>query len=308
MLSLHDNFIANMYGPYFLALYAVVTFAVIILGWLAVKFADTTRFAAIPEVPQQPDPYAIAYLRGGDQEVIRLAVFNLLQRGYLTTDAKSFLKIPTGTNIEQSPTAPSSKDLSRIEKAVFDFAVNSRKPKEFFETGFVSVIKLFTGEYEIALAQQRLIASDRMRAVAKWILLIGIAVIIGLGGYKLFVAVSRGRHNVGFLIVIGIAGAIFHGFASRPRRISALGKRYIERLKSTFGSTQSKLAYAVTDPNDATAGLAVSIFGLAALGSTPMSDVKDLFRRSSSSHSGSSCGSGCGGGCGGGGCGGCGGG
>ena len=36
----------------------------------------------------------------------------------------------------------------------------------------------------------------------------GTAIIIGLGGYKIFVALSKGRSNVGFLVIMGILGII----------------------------------------------------------------------------------------------------
>lgn len=306
-----DNFIANMYGPNFLALYFVVTIAVIVGGWLAVPLFDPTRNEPVIDLPEKPDPYEIAYLRGSDQEVIRVVVFNLLQRGYLTTDSKSFLNISKKRKVVQSPTAPSAKTLNRIEKAVFDFASGSRKPEQFFESRLVSVISLLTAEFKIELTNRRLILADRARAYATTVVVAGMGIIVGLGGYKLIVAISRSKHNVGFLIMIGIAGAIVHAIASRPRRVSNLGNRYIERLKIAFSNTKSTLAVAVTDPMDMSATMAVSVFGLAALGSTPMSDMKDMFSRSKSGSgsSMSSCGAGCGGGgCGGGGCGGCGGG
>ncbi len=52
--------------------------------------------------------------------------------------------------------------------------------------------------------------------------LAGAAVIVGLGGYKLAVALAKGRHNVGFLIMMGLV-ALCILFAIRPTAFSGKG-------------------------------------------------------------------------------------
>ena len=315
MDGMQNNFIANMHGPEFLAFYGIVSLAVIVIGWLMINSADRTRGADVPELPDKPDPYAIAYLRGGAREVIRLAVFNLIRRGYFTTDFASSSRATDERRIQQSPSAPSLKELTRIERAVHDFAGGESRPKKFFDDQLVSVIELLSAETKQNLLEQRLLRSGRARTMAIGVMFLGTSAILGLGGYKLVVALSRGKYNVGLLITIGIAAAVLHAVVTRPRRISNLGRRYLKRLQSAFKNTKSKLARAVIDPADATPAIAVGLFGLVALGSTSMSDVNTMFRRSSNQSSffscascGASCGSSCGGGgCGGGGCGGCGG-
>src|SRR3712207_6649261 len=83
MSWLIHNPIGDMYGPHFLLLYGIVIIATLVACKLASIWAE--RSMALPPllIPSQPDPYEIAYLRGGTNEVTRLAIFDLLQRGYL---------------------------------------------------------------------------------------------------------------------------------------------------------------------------------------------------------------------------------
>ena len=45
---------------------------------------------------------------------------------------------------------------------------------------------------------------DDVVRTCRWIRFIGAFIIAGLGGYKLMVAISKGHHNVMFLILMGI--------------------------------------------------------------------------------------------------------
>src|SRR5689334_16356723 len=77
------NPIADLPGPAFLALYGAAIAAAIAGVVAAIRRADPTSAFDPPEVPAHPDPYEVAYLRGGANEVIRTAVFSLVQQGSL---------------------------------------------------------------------------------------------------------------------------------------------------------------------------------------------------------------------------------
>ena len=63
------NVVADLYGPYFLLFYATVIVALIVACCRSVRSVDQTRDLDPPEVPAKLDPYEIAYLRGGENEV-----------------------------------------------------------------------------------------------------------------------------------------------------------------------------------------------------------------------------------------------
>lgn len=78
------EFIRAMSPPAFFLLYATaVVVGVVASGRYAVRRADRTD--TLPQLPVSPapDPYEVAYLRGGKAEVARLAVLALMQVGSL---------------------------------------------------------------------------------------------------------------------------------------------------------------------------------------------------------------------------------
>jgi uncharacterized protein (TIGR04222 family) len=93
-MDILHNPLAEMYGPDFLRLYGVVIAITLGVCWLMVSVADKTKSLSLPLIPANPNPYEIAYLQGGENQVAQLTVFNLIERGLLQVDKK---------NIERSP-------------------------------------------------------------------------------------------------------------------------------------------------------------------------------------------------------------
>src|SRR5215468_7775683 len=65
------NAIADMYGPTFLLVYGAIALVVIVVAFGLVRSCDKTGLRPPPPVPGIFNPYEIAYLRGGKNEVIR---------------------------------------------------------------------------------------------------------------------------------------------------------------------------------------------------------------------------------------------
>ena len=90
--------------------------AVIVACSISVRSIDRTRGLELPLIPQKLDPYEIAYLRGGQNEVARVAIASLVQRGVLKITEK-------GSWNAKSPTIDlgrwsETKDLTPIEACV----------------------------------------------------------------------------------------------------------------------------------------------------------------------------------------------
>jgi hypothetical protein len=78
-----DNPLAMMEGIYFLILYAfVIFFSVIGLGYFKDRI-DRSDMLPTPAIPPNPDPFETAYLRGGENELVRTLVFALRQRALI---------------------------------------------------------------------------------------------------------------------------------------------------------------------------------------------------------------------------------
>ena len=71
-MSLTNNFIANMPGPVFLLFYAIVVIITCMLAVIYKRHIQPKVDTNLIKVPNTPDPYEIAYLRGGHKEVLRL--------------------------------------------------------------------------------------------------------------------------------------------------------------------------------------------------------------------------------------------
>jgi uncharacterized protein (TIGR04222 family) len=159
-----------------------------------------------------------------------------------------------------------------------------------------------------------LLLPSEARTYRATILFFGLTIILGLGGYKFFVALAKGRYNVGYLVAMVILStvALLLTTHSLLPRASKRGREYLKKLRHAFEQFKSRLgAYRAPEANEDLLMLA-SIFGIGVLAGTSYGFYPKMFRRAESSGSGgcgSSCGSSCGSGCGGGGgCGGCGGG
>jgi uncharacterized protein (TIGR04222 family) len=187
--------------------------------------------------------------------------------------------------------------------------------------------------YEAALFEKNFMAPNEMKEAAARVFWIGAALILGLGGYKFWVALMKGHSNVVFLFMLGLCGVVCLAIVCMALlpRISRLGKAYLASLKTVYGGLKSQVHVrgdldlaediaakrgkdeAVKATSDSL--LLVGIFGISALGGTSLSALKTMFAQGASSgggcgFGGGGCGGGgggCGGGCGGGGCGGCGG-
>src|SRR5687767_12547872 len=123
---LAHNPIADMRGPDFLRLYAaVIVFTLLGCAWLF-RLRDPTRLMSAPSVPPELDPYEVAYLRGGENEVIRLVILDLIQRGYLQREVAS-------DYICRSGRAPDARHLGNLERAVFSWFHSSRTAEEIFK-------------------------------------------------------------------------------------------------------------------------------------------------------------------------------
>lgn len=192
------SLIANMYGPNFLVLYGAVIFITLaVSGWLV---QDPTKNQPLPLIPTTPDPYEIAYLHSQETGVVKVAVIDLIQRGYL--------EIIDGVLIKQAKNYPDLDELTPMQREVFDWFSTSRTATEMvFLRSLTEHIQPHCS-YQQQLQSEQLLNSDEFKARKSLTGLIGTLIILGLGSFKLLVALTKGRHNVGFLILMGICSLV----------------------------------------------------------------------------------------------------
>ncbi len=305
-----DNPISLMYGPYFLAFYA----GTIAIVGTAVNWIIKGNSQATAVIPTHPDLYEIAYLRDGETAVIKLACWQLLQRGLLKAD-KHHLESVIDDGVDIS-------NLSKIEQTVYDYLSTPRTATALIHNLSLKnkIASLCKSDRDSLIERGYLNSNTKQYFVGG----AGAFIILSLGSYKMISALSRGHHNILLLLIMAIAATFWLGIISCPlyNRLTAKGNKYLANLKSTFGDLSRELKSPPTEP-DYNTSLLVALKDLEGIKKTtiePYQSAIDLFVTKrisrnwvstsssygcSSSSCSSSCGSSCGGGCGG--CGGCGG-
>ena len=303
------NPIADMPGPHFLLLYGGVIVAVVVEAVWATRRNDRTGDLEPRPIPSKIDPHEIAFLRGGESELTRLIVFDLLRRGYLRLEdqKRGWFGVKRPQKIEQSPDAPSEDGLTVPESKVYQYFAVPRLPQELFQPGGL-VSRLKFEPLEKALQADELLSPPGRYMTAKRVWISQAFVIVTLFGYKLAVALAKGRSNVVFMVLLMFFGLAALGVACIVPRLTRRGKDYLKQLQLAFADVKDRVALASekSPASDPALLLAPALFGIMVLSGTPYDYVNTLFKVGASGGAGG-CGGGCGGGGCGGGCGGCGG-
>lgn len=322
------NPIADMYGPHFLILYSIVIVITLLACYWRMRVNDPTQQLPPLPIPANPDPYEVAYLRGGENEVSRLVIFNLIEQGYLYIHERKGYLQSHEKKLEQVQDHPDPRQLAPIERKVFsylsgkvsigsaitglEYSASLNTAGKIFNSPLPAHVKDDCAVYEQRLQNERLLNTDEMKGIGLRVGIDGAIPILFLGGYKLIVALEKGHRNVLFLIGMGIISLIFLGAICKPHRLSYRGQDYLNRLQKAFELMKANATgwyYPYQTTYNSTSGVAdsvsllllMAIHGIGILAGTEYYEFIEMFAASKSG------GGGCGGGCGGGGCGGCGG-
>jgi uncharacterized protein (TIGR04222 family) len=299
----------DLYGPEFLVFYLAVGTVINILVRSAIRLkeggGDLAETRLQFESAKLTDPYEIAYLRGGPNEAVRVASVSLIDRGLLTVEGDNDNRLKTKDN--------RSVDLANkaIEKWVLLKCLTSQRASDlFFDPTLADACKA----YEDKLEHHGLLPNPDQIMARRMIVGLGLLILIGLAVTKILVALSRGRHNIIFLIILCVLFSYFVAKASRKRR-TRNGDRFISDLKSLFSSLRTRGKFMKAGGATNELALLTAVFGLSAASSDAFPYIKKVYAKSTALTSTSSCGTSCGaygygtscsggGGCGGGGCGG----
>jgi uncharacterized protein (TIGR04222 family) len=289
-------------GPEFLVFYlvlgAVVTAAIVLLRRRSETAAETT-------VPLT-DYLKIAYLRGGADEALRVAAVALMDRG--------LVEVVDGSHLQAKPANPPA-GLQRTEQRLLESCkIPTRASAIADDTSLQITVR---AECEGQLVRAGLLPDNNVKADRQWLLFGGASVLVVVALVKILVALSRGRTNIGFLIIVALVFAYVLFRAASPFRTQA-GEAMLADLRQLFRALRSRPSSLSAPSGTNELALLAAVFGIGALPSGRGYVAEKLFRKpqkassascgSGGSSCGSSCGGGgssCGGGCGGG-CGGCG--
>jgi len=302
MDALTNNALVDMQGPTFLAFYAVVSAITLVALNLLLRIDSTGDRP--PPVPTRPDPYEIAYLRGGVGAVIQLAAYALKCREMIEMQAGGRIARVSGL---ADPTNP-------IETRVLDeVGLGETASGLLSSRALRASLEGKCETFRQRLERQDLIATGSPRARAYALTALTGAALVALAAWKIVVAEGRHHHNVGFLFAEAAAVVVLLvvsvQIATRSPA-SQRGRAYLNRLKAAYSGHATALASSTSRFDPVASGLAlaaVGALGFSALrGTSDEAFAREFTKNSGSGGDGGSCSSG--GGDGGGGCGGCGGG
>lgn len=287
-------------GPQFLLFYLALAAAIVIV--LVVRHRRSGRDGKPAKVNDlATDPYRIAYLRGGANETARVAIFNLVDRGILEFDHQRVRTL----KIKGDAVAALRRPLDRA------LVAEAHDPVDVKRLSLTEPVRKAAEAYAPELAAQGLVMSDAEQRERRNFVLVALAVLVGVSFAKIAYALSHGRSNVAFLVILTIISCIVVLSLSMRHR-TGRGTEMLESVKTLLKRLRDDTGRLSSGGTTNEALLLASAFGLAALPAAAFPVVEQMFPRpqggggdAGSGSSGSSCSSSCGGG---GGCGGCGGG
>jgi hypothetical protein len=263
-----QNSVAAMDSEYLLLFYVIAIGAVILACYRSVRSADRTRHLEPPKIADRVDPYELAYLRGGETEVTRIAIKSLLERGLLqTTQSRDWSSTAVSIRKEiDRGREPEPGELSPIEACILKWTGFPATGRQVFQpdrTPHKTVSILFwlgaTGRhsyqpggvptliisscrhYQDNMAANELLAPPEMKRLGCWLWWIGSALILGLGGYLVAVALAKSEAIVAFIVcAMALIGMIALAFACLHfSRVSQRGRAYLEQLEFAYDRLRS---------------------------------------------------------------------
>jgi uncharacterized protein (TIGR04222 family) len=285
----------DLRGPEFLVFYLLLAGALLAAIPILRKRLEAGLLAG--PMPVLHDPYAIAYLRGGKNELLRVAVISLVDRGLLHAANDKIATTQVGQALQVR---------KRLEEDLLRYCIVVRKPEELFQSAAFDV---GIAEYQFVLEQHKLIADDEVRRLRKRLANGAGAILLVVSLAKIAIALSRGRTNIAFLAILTLFAIGLVWKAASPRH-TVRGKQFLAELQNLFQSLRLRASQIRPGGANADLALAAAVFGIDVLSYKDFSWAWRLHPPQGSSSGSSSCGSSgssCGGGGCGGGCGGCGG-
>jgi len=285
----------NLAGPPFLWFYGV--FGSLLLLAYRYYLGRLGPARPLPVLSQLTgDPYAIAYLRSGRDETVKLALVNLIDRGLLAVSGKT---------LQGSAKADGDALRRPLDRAILSRCTTLTTVGEALHDGRV---RAACDDYDRELRERGLLrsAGEQRRALTGAIAVV--ALLAGISTARVLQALSHDRHNVLFLIFLTVVGCVAAvQICARTR--TRLGRSALTDLRTLLRRLRERINRLAAGGATNEAVLFAAVFGIEALPAQAFPYLRTLFPRSGGTASGGDSGSdsgGDGGGCGSG-CGGCGG-
>lgn len=214
----------------------VISGLTLALGWLMSLVVDDTSQRELPSMQEDPEPYAIAYLRGGVTEVIQVIAFDLVQRDYarLVSEESVF---STDQWIVQAAEPPQTSFLSPLEKMVFDQLQQRVRLKDLLHLKQLQdAVEVRCEPFKAAYIKQGMLHGPQVAQRFALLRGLGLGAVVCVGGYRLLVTqepILLGGILLSALLMVLVSGA-------RHYRVTDLGQRYLHQLEHTYDDLRAR--------------------------------------------------------------------
>lgn len=274
-------------GGEFIVFYAVVGAAVLALAYALRPDRRTGDSGAAPIDPT--DPYAIAFLRAGANEALRIATLSLVDRGLLVVDDPNDDRLEPGL---RAGSDAREKVRRSIEKAIIDHFGKAQTSDSVFTMEADPALEQYrerlesSGLLSSAADRQARVTTKRLAWLALWL----------VAGARIVGALAAGRSNIEFLVVLA---ALFSWAVPRviDRPRTAGGDRALAELRALFSGLRDRVDQLTPGGVTNEMALTAAVYGVGTLPDLRFPFVRKLYRRATVGRSSAAaCGSGCGGG------------
>jgi uncharacterized protein (TIGR04222 family) len=270
------------------------------------RLTDDETIDVEQDVPEfQLDPFELAYLRGGSRELLKLYLFELIQKGYLiVTEKKRWF----GTDrwLVVAPDLPPLKELTEIGHDLLSWFSNPQTASNIFSHAFPEGLKAYCARYRTNLLERGILTGwlvPENKFSNYW-------PYIGFAGFGLLIFANHGGELnlpsfafVAYIVTMILFGLVLSWFFDI--RLTASGNQYLKRLENQFDHLRDQLKTARHGVSEPEHLIAIAVFGTGILAGSSYDAFAESLGDSKSGGYGIETGGGCDGNSGG--CGGCGG-
>jgi uncharacterized protein (TIGR04222 family) len=219
-------------GTGLVLLYLLCAAETLIVARRVLRASDRTSIQALPPVPGAPDPIEMAYLAGGENNVIRTVLYGLIHRGFVDLGADRRLRLGRA--------AAASGDVSELEAHVLVAVQSGLACKDIFANAPLrAAVQSACARLRAQLTDQELLRPQSVSEAGTAVWRTGLSVLIGCS--LLLVAVRGFRVDAtlwGIQILMLLACAFLRAIVSSrsSARLSKRGRAYIAKLRLAYPS------------------------------------------------------------------------
>jgi uncharacterized protein (TIGR04222 family) len=209
----------------------------------------------------QLDPYELAYLRGGSRELLKLLLFELIQKGYLVVIEKKKW-FHTDWRLVVAPDAPSLEELTGIGKELLAWFSELQTAKNIFNHTFPEELKTDCLRYRTNLLERGILTGwlvPESKFSKYW-------PYFGFAGFGLLIFVNHiGELNlptfafIAYIITLVFFGLVLSWFFDI--RLTPIGNRYLKRLENQFDHLRDQLKTARLGVSEPEHLIVIAVFG-----------------------------------------------